>query len=76
MTCLLPVMLPNFKSFPRHALGGRARYLPVAEALSGRYSFDAHTTAYSVPAIERRLAGNAPETQPGGGRFVTVEVAE
>ena len=53
---LVPV-LPNarLRAWPKHEQGGRAEYLPFADAMSRPYATDAHFAAYSVPSVTRRL---------------------
>jgi hypothetical protein len=57
---LLPVLSWNdLRGWPEHAAGGFVRYLPLVEAMRRRWRTDAHTAQYSVPTINRRLAGEA-----------------
>lgn len=49
------------RAWPKHASGGRARYVPLRTALTQRYNTDAHFACYSVPAIARRLSKAAVE---------------
>lgn len=53
---MIPV-LPSqaIRGWPKHDDGGRARYMPLAEAFTTRFKTDAHFAAYSVPEIPRRL---------------------
>jgi len=45
----------RLRSWPKHPEGGAASYLPFGEALTKRYTSDAHTAAYAVPSVARRL---------------------
>lgn len=49
----------DVRSWPVHADGGRAQYLPLADALARSFPSDAHFAAYSHPEIERRLSRGA-----------------
>ncbi len=60
------------RAWPEHDEGGRARYMPWAEALTSRFAFDAHTTQYSVPSVTRRLDQGAPEKVAGGVAMVRI----
>lgn len=50
------------RAWPKHATGGRARYLELGEALTRSYPSDAHFACYAEPSIERRLCKAAPAT--------------
>lgn len=63
----LPAMSSaRLHSWPTYEIGGRARYMPIAAALSSTFDSDAHTAAYSVPSIERRLSREAINRLPDG----------
>ncbi len=67
----LPVVMgTKARSYPKHAEGGRAHYMPATEALTRRFPFDAHTAAYSAPSIPRRLGTDAALDLPGGIQMV------
>jgi predicted P-loop ATPase len=50
---------PNVRAWPGHEEGAKARYLSIEDTLTHSFTTDAHFSAYSVPAIERRLDSNA-----------------
>lgn len=63
---LLPILRSaQVRAWPLHDDGGRAEYVPLGEALRRRFTFDAHTAAYSMPSTRRRLNGLAPERLGG-----------
>jgi hypothetical protein len=71
MTILVPVLSQQpIKAWPKNESGGRARYMPLADALSQSFATDAHFAGYCVPSLERRLdmgaLGHAPLQQIGG----------
>lgn len=43
------------RSYPKHAEGGAAIYMPIGKALTSTFRTDAHFAGYSVPEIKRRL---------------------
>ena len=56
----VPVFATKFvKGWPEHPEGERADYMTIAQAMTKRFSSDAHFTAYSVPSVARRLATDA-----------------
>lgn len=75
----LPLLVPvmpsaSLKAWPTHVEGGRVQYVPLASALNRRWATDAHSAAYSVPSVARRLDSNAPERIEGGVRVVLLIV--
>lgn len=67
MAPLVPILRSKIlRAWPGHEEGGAVDYLPLDEALTRTYSTDAHTAAYSVPSIRRRLDSAA------AGRVVVV----
>lgn len=67
----LPVFVgKHLRAWPKHEDGGRASYQPAAAALRARYATDAHTAAYSVERISRRLDAGAPGYLVDGERLV------
>jgi hypothetical protein len=80
-----PLLVPvvpsaTLRAWPKHLVGGRARYIELGEALTRRYSSDAHFAAYSVPSVERRLcldaAGKVAAGIPMGISLFDVDAAE
>lgn len=62
---LIPVLgNSHYRAWPTRPEGGRARYLPLGEALTQKYKTDAHAAAYSLPSVERRLDSDAPTKHP------------
>jgi len=62
MTPLIPVMgNARLHAWPKHEAGGRAQYLPLADAMERRYPTDAHFACYSRPDRPRRLSRAALE---------------
>jgi hypothetical protein len=60
MDPLIPI-IPRQKviSWPKYLYGPAVPYLPLSAALTGTYSTDAHTAAYSAPDVPRRLCLDA-----------------
>lgn len=57
----LPVFTgKHLRAWPKHDDGGPATYRPAGIALRARYSTDAHTAAYSVERVPRRLDKTSP----------------
>ena len=46
------------RGWPEHETGWAMRYVSLEAALTTAHDWDAHTVAYSVPSVERRLAGS------------------
>jgi len=66
-TPLVPVLADKrARAWPRHAEGGTARYVSLAEALTKPYTTDAHFAAYSAPDLARRLDKGALAQRPEG----------
>lgn len=61
---------------------GQAIYVPLADALSEEFDYDAHFAGYSLPEIERRLGMNAAgrptiwEAMPPGGIPMTLLIVD
>lgn len=56
----IPVLRSNsIRSWPTHADGGQALYLPLSAALTQRWDTDAHLQACSLPSLPRRLSSAA-----------------
>jgi hypothetical protein len=72
----VPVMRgKNGKGWPEHDEGMRAKYMSLEDAMTVSHKTDAHFTAYSVPLIERRLAGpNVFDKIPEGVPMVLLVV--
>lgn len=43
------------RSWPKYSSGAPMRYVSLADALATAHTWDAHTVAYSVPTVDRRL---------------------
>lgn len=70
---LVPVLSSSrLKAWPKHDKGGRVEYVPIGVALSRRYSTDAHTAAWSVPEVARRLDKGAPEKVEHGIKMMVM----
>lgn len=65
---LFPCGAKLIRSWPIHPLAGirRISYHPLSYLLTARFGTDAFTSAYSVPDIPYRLAGDAPSELPTG----------
>lgn len=55
------------RAWPKYQVGRRVSYHRLSWLLTAHHTEDVFTSAYSVPAIERRLAGEAPKALANRG---------